>query len=444
MSEDEPDITDQAFPAAAAGGDSNGKYPGRSSKSPFELSQEPVTAEEPGAGLATRPIPAPAYEHLGELPASYGTQSVYLVAYDPKQLFAYWDLEPSAGLGYGLRVCRADGEVESEVEIRPGEPGRYLPAGVPGGTYYVELGASYRGVHWRTLAFSARVTMPPAGLAGEAEPKFATLPFHLSFQRLLEVIHGTMDEGEKLTAALSRLQGGGTHADAWLLDALGSLNREQRQILEKLLGRGVDLAADAGASFGGSESFATGEGPGLESPAGLASAGVAGMGSEALSSGALLAGMSSESLSSGSSVAGSLGLGIAYAAMGSETLSSGAMRLASEILFSRLVRGQSLSSGQFGLSSEFWNSLEVTLSSYQFRGPYGPSSEAWRLAGVGPGISSAEFGSESLASGAAFFRSLEQNVESLSAIFSAAYEKLSSDMMSSEGFGSVGPSSGGA
>jgi hypothetical protein len=430
MIEDEPDITDPAFPATGAGGDSNGKYPARSSKNPFELSQEPVTPEDPAAGFATRVGAAPAYEHLGELPASYGTQSVYLVAYDPKQLFAYWDLEPAAGLGYGLRVCRADGEVESEVEIRPGEPGRYLPAAVPGGTYYVELGASYRGVHWRTLAFSARVTMPSAGLAGETEPKFATLPFHLSFQRLLEVIHGTMDEGEKLTAALSRLQGGGTHADAWLLDALGSLNREQRQILEKLLGHGVDLAKDAGASFGGSESTALGAGPGLESAAGLASEEVAGMGSEALSSG----GMSSESLSS----AGSLGLGIAYAAMGSETLSSGAMRLASEILFSRLVRGEGLSSGQFGLSSEFWSSLEVTLSSYQFRGPYGPSSETWRLAGVAPGLSSADLGSESLASGAAFFRSLEHNVDSLSAIFSAAYEKLSSDILSSEGFGSGG------
>jgi hypothetical protein len=59
-------------------------------------------------------------------------------------------------------------------------------------------------------------------------------------------------------------------------------------------------------------------------------------------------------------------------------------------------------------------------------------------------MSSAEFGSEHLASGAVFFRSLEQNVESLSAIFSAAYEKLSSDFLSSEGFGSGGPSSGGA
>src|SRR5690242_6325429 len=33
----------------------------------------------------------PAYEYLGELPETYGTKSLYLVARDPHFLYAYWD-----------------------------------------------------------------------------------------------------------------------------------------------------------------------------------------------------------------------------------------------------------------------------------------------------------------------------------------------------------------
>ena len=213
----------------------------RPAASPFLLSQETVT--DPDADAATPGAdapPAPAYEHLGELPATYGTQSVYLVAYDPRRLFVYWDVDWSAapGAAYSLHVCRADGEIETNLGISAADAGRYVPAAVPGGTYFVELGTRGRDGSWNPVAHSGRVTMPPEGLAGEDEPKFATLPFHLSFQRLLELIQGAMGHGENLTAALARLQHGDragmqTIASALTLSGLGN---DQMHTLETLLG----------------------------------------------------------------------------------------------------------------------------------------------------------------------------------------------------------------
>lgn len=335
-----------------------------------------VTAGESPMGAYT---PAPAYEHLGDLPPTYGSQSVYLVAYDPRQLFAYWDVDSglAGNASYGLRVCRADGEVESEVPIHPREAGRYLAIGVPGGTYYVELGTSGRAGRWRPVAFSGRVTMPRAGLAGEAEPRFATLPFHLSFQRLLELIHDAMGQGEDLTAALARLQAGDQAGIAALVGTLASLSREQLVTLERLLGHQVNPRSDAGGSFGGAS----------ENLALAISAG----GSEVLSSAGLGGGAASA----------------AAAAFGSETLSSQAA--GSETLAVGGVAAETLPASAFGsetLSSQAFSSEQVlaaaaaltaeTMITSAAAGAFGSET----LAAVAA-ASAAGFGSETLAAGAA-------------------------------------------
>ena len=341
----------------------------RAEAAPFELSQEPVTPEGetvPGSVPAT---PAPAYEHLGELPATYHTQSVYLVAYDPKQLFAYWDVDWTGGPAtpYALHVCRADGSLEQKAEIAAAEAGKYLPAQLPGGTYFVELGRYGRDGRWQVIATSNHVTMPPAGLAGETEPKFATLPFHLSFQRLLELIHETMGHGEELTAALARLQ----HADGVGLDTLvGTLSRlgpEPLQTLETLLGQKFHVSSareDQSSTAGGHlhrdrrDVLAAG----AFSSEGLSSANLSsgqafgssgerlGGGSEALSSGGFssgaLAGGLGADLGSGNLASGSFSSGIlGVLGGGSETLAAYAAGLSSESLSSF---GMSSGSGGFG------------------------------------------------------------------------------------------------
>ncbi len=249
---------------------------------PFALSQDPVTAQGPAPELPTGTVPAPAYEHLGELPATYGTQSVYLVAYDPRQLFVYWDIDwKNAGsTPYALHVCRADGALEKRLDISSTDAGRYVEIEQQGSAYFVELGHHGRDGSWQPVASSGRVTMPPPGLSGDLEPQFATLPFHLSFQRLYELINDAMGHGEDLTAALSRLQQGGEPEISPLLGTLHRLTGEQLHTLEMLLGQRFEIASDTSSPAGSSSSEV--------SP-------VLGHAHEALSSG----GFGSESLSSG-------------------------------------------------------------------------------------------------------------------------------------------------
>ena len=367
---------------------------------PFALSQEPVTAEGPAPALPPGTVPAPAYEHLGELPATYGTQSVYLVAYDPRQLFAYWDIDWKSAPNpvYTLHVHRADGTLEKRLDLASTDTGRYVEVELPGSTYYVELGHHGRDGSWQPLARSSRVTMPPPGLSGDLEPKFATLPFHLSFQRLLELINSAMGHGEDLTAALSRLQQG-DQPGAALLGTLHRLSGEQLHTLERLLGQRFEIASDT-------SSPAEGGVPGgvaqvLSDRQETLSSG--GFGSESLSSGG---GFGSESLSSGGG-------------FGSEALSSGG-GFGSGPLAGGGLGGEWLSSGAFGSEG---------LSSFAA----GPSSEAWRMAAsVGPGGNSSDTTDHERAT--MFLHALEKNLDVLGSLFSAFGSPGASDGFSAGGW----------
>ena len=76
------------------------KTPPTKKSGAFQISAEPVLAgaEESEAhkfeiGSTTQESfgAAPAYEDLGELPASYLEDTLFLVARDPRWLFSYWD-----------------------------------------------------------------------------------------------------------------------------------------------------------------------------------------------------------------------------------------------------------------------------------------------------------------------------------------------------------------
>ncbi len=339
---------------------------------PFEISQDPVTPEGEGKPGASVP-PAPAYEHLGELPATYGTQSVYLVAYDPKQLFVYWDVDWTAGPNTppALHVCRGDGSLEQQVEIVAAEAGRYLPARTAGGTYFVELGKYGRDGRWQVVATSTPVTMPPTGLAGDIEPQFATLPFHLSFQRLMELIHDAMGHDEDLTAALVRLQHGDQPGLSAIAGTLSQLGPEPLHTLETLLGQKFEVS-----SAGNASSPTGGETPSLHRDR-----------HDVLAASAFASeGLSSVDLSSGRGFGG-----------GSETLSSGAF--SSGAFTAGIGGGENLSSGGFSSGSFFGGpggreTLEAFAAglSSESLSSFGAGSEAWHLAAGGSSSSGGGFG----------------------------------------------------
>jgi len=193
------------------------------------------TATSPKA--TRRPIPS--MEDLGELPRSYGTDSIFLVAQDPHWLFTYWDIDISRHPGGKtfLRIMDARDQVETEIEVPFETRNWYIPVGRAGCEYAVEIGY-YRGVQWHGIARSLPARTPSDKISDSEDFDFATIPLHLSFQKLMENLHSTIRGGEDLLQALGRLQ-----RDGKLLAFEGSgarsINPDERVVLEALLGKAL-------------------------------------------------------------------------------------------------------------------------------------------------------------------------------------------------------------
>jgi len=179
----------------------------------------------------------PAMDELGELPRSYGTDSIFLVAQEPHWLFTYWDIDISLHPGGKtfLRVTGEGDQIESEIEVPFETRNWYIPVGKAGAKYTVEIGY-FRGSEWHAIARSATVRTPKDKVSESDEFDYATVPLHMSFQKLMENIQTTIQGGETLLQALGRLQ-----RDGKLLSvahgAGGTISPDERVVLEALLGK---------------------------------------------------------------------------------------------------------------------------------------------------------------------------------------------------------------
>lgn len=173
----------------------------------------PAATQPPQPGV--KPQELPAYEFLGYLPESYGTKKLFLVARDPHILFAYWDLSQVQYQEAARAAC--DGKVFLEVYV-PGE-GRvqqihiwdchknwYLQVNRPETAFVAQLGY-YRGDgSFEALARSAEVRTPRDTLSPHTDARFVTIPFHVSFRELFDMIAAQAQPGEELAETLARLQ----------------------------------------------------------------------------------------------------------------------------------------------------------------------------------------------------------------------------------------------
>lgn len=177
--------------------------------------QPAMTEVPPGIEADSQPVPPPAYEFLGQLPDSYGTRKLFLAARDPHMVFAYWDLDP---VQYQEATRAAhDGKVFLELYV-PGE-GRiqqihvwdshknwYLQVNRPNTRFFAQLGYYRHDGGFEVLARSAEVITPRDDLSPNTEVSFVTIPFHLTFNELYELIKTQMRDGEELAEALARLE----------------------------------------------------------------------------------------------------------------------------------------------------------------------------------------------------------------------------------------------
>jgi hypothetical protein len=219
---------------STTGGQKRGRGPG------FRIAGGPVASDQG---------PSAPYAEAGQLPSNYGTPILFAIPRDPRTIFTYWNInwseafvrnEPVDRQVY-LRLKRRDGSDEVEEPVEPMLGSHFLMVAQPKGAYQVELGFYDSGESWNSIAASDLVTMPADSSSENSEVDLATVPFHLSFQRMIDMFRTT--NGDAIASVLSRMQGRAAETGDELSD-------EEREILRAMNLSVADLE-EARRGFGG-------------------------------------------------------------------------------------------------------------------------------------------------------------------------------------------------
>jgi len=147
-----------------------------------------------------------------ELPRVYGAPLLFAIARDSRTLFVYWNVDWSAifentapvDRQVHLRVHRSDESEEITEAVEPMAGNCYLSVSEPRETYRVEIGYYQPEKVWNRVAISEQAKMPPDRVTENAQVDVATIPFHLSFQRLIDLFRASNTDA--LSEIISRLQ----------------------------------------------------------------------------------------------------------------------------------------------------------------------------------------------------------------------------------------------
>ena len=183
-----------------------------------------------------------------ELPRFHGSARLLAIGRDPCTIFAYWNLDwPSIFRNTApidrqvhLRIHCADGLEEKETAVEPMAGMHYVIMSQRHRTCRVEIGYYQPADVWHSVATSNEIMMPPAAISEAEDVDLATIPFHLSFQQLVDVFGANNDA---LATVISRFQ-----TQALGSGRSGRLSSEERKILR---GAGVALpeVADSRRAF---------------------------------------------------------------------------------------------------------------------------------------------------------------------------------------------------
>jgi hypothetical protein len=166
----------------------------------YKISEGPVTS----SSLLRRDV-----EELTGLPAHSGKPLLVAIARDPRTLFVCWSVDWPAAFAKGLPAdrcahvrIRQNGN-EKTVAVEPMSGSCAIEELEPGETYSVELGYYAPPETWNSVVTGNEVLMPFASKSDEMID-VATVPFHLTFQRMLSLFRGS--NGEDLAQTLARFQ----------------------------------------------------------------------------------------------------------------------------------------------------------------------------------------------------------------------------------------------
>lgn len=210
--------------APPADSEENEREPhGAKRDSSYQISSSPLVARVDAAPVEGDFLP---------LPRTYGTETLSLLARDPHTIFAFWDIDWAVAFRefrarerpVHLRLFDAEGIEQMVADVEPMAGSCYLTVGHSDTSYRGEIGFYRPPNTWKCLASSALITTPPNDFASDGEVDFATVPSHLSFQRMVDLLQVSQRENESLTGMLADLRERADSAEAV------SLTPEQREL----------------------------------------------------------------------------------------------------------------------------------------------------------------------------------------------------------------------
>jgi Domain of unknown function (DUF4912) len=198
----------------------------------YKISEGPVTSSS---------LPRRDVEELTEPPVHFGQPLLVAIARDPRTLFVCWSVDWPAVFTKGLPAdrcahvrIRQNGN-EKTVAVEPMTGSCAVDELEPGETYSVELGYYAPPEIWNNVVTGNEVMMP---FASESDQMIdvATVPFHLTFQRMLSVFRGS--NGDDLARTVARFQERANRSE---------LSRDEAEVLRALDLSPEDLQKTAAA-----------------------------------------------------------------------------------------------------------------------------------------------------------------------------------------------------
>ena len=169
---------------------------------------------------AVAPKPFIAAPRRGKLPESYGTKQLFLIARDPRWLFAQWDF--TGAEQHALNKLSADGhltlhifkdaphgEMVAQAKIPAEARHWFVPVGHGETRYIAELGYTSKHGGWVSIAISKPVVTPPDTIAPDMAMMMATIPPDVPFQEVMQKFGALLAKNLPLIAAIERVRATG-------------------------------------------------------------------------------------------------------------------------------------------------------------------------------------------------------------------------------------------
>src|SRR5437763_11171682 len=186
--------------------------------------------------------------HVLELAPFQGPPRLVAIERDPWTIFAYWNVNwpsifknaPPVDRQVHLRVHSADGLEEKEAAVEPMAGMHYLTMSQRHRACRIEIGYYQPADVWNSVATSNEIMMSSAEVSENEQVDLATIPFHLSFQQLVDLF-GVNDEA--VAALISQFQTCAVSSARY-----EKLSSEERKILQRT-GAALSALAEARHTF---------------------------------------------------------------------------------------------------------------------------------------------------------------------------------------------------